>query len=103
MSANRHRRRALKAKSGGVYSTSDTDVMLETQGNKCVYCDVDLILIGKGRYHVDHRMPLVLGGTNNPENLQLLCPTCNLCKNATHPDEYEKRIGYTKINIEEKI
>jgi 5-methylcytosine-specific restriction endonuclease McrA len=31
-------------------------------------------------------MPLKLGGSNWPENLQLLCRTCNLRKNAKHPD-----------------
>lgn len=91
-----HRRRALKANSGGVYLVGDIENLLIIQNNKCVYCRVDLILIGKGRYHVDHRIPLFLLGSNNTENLQLLCPTCNLSKGKTHPDIYEARIGYLR-------
>ena len=33
-------------------------------------------------YHIDHRVPLSKGGTNWPENLQLLTPSCNLKKGA---------------------
>ena len=53
-------------------------------------------MAGKGKYHVDHRMPLSLGGSNYPDNLQLLCPTCNLSKSATHPDIYEKQINHNQ-------
>jgi 5-methylcytosine-specific restriction endonuclease McrA len=27
--------------------------------------------------HLDHILPEFMGGTAEPENLQLLCPTCN--------------------------
>lgn len=30
--------------------------------------------------HIDHVMPLLLGGTSEPKNLQTLCRTCNLRK-----------------------
>jgi 5-methylcytosine-specific restriction endonuclease McrA len=38
--------------------------------------------------------PLTLGGSNTDDNVQLLCPTCNIRKGSTHPSEYEARIGY---------
>jgi hypothetical protein len=36
--------------------------------------------------HLDHKMPLVKGGTNEIGNLQWLCKPCNL-KKATKPHE----------------
>lgn len=32
---------------------------------------------------IDHRRPLALGGTNDLDNLQLLCGSCNLSKGAS--------------------
>lgn len=32
--------------------------------------------------HVDHRIPLAAGGTDNPANLTILCASCNLAKGA---------------------
>jgi len=31
-------------------------------------------------YHVDHKIPLALGGTNDLDNLTIACPPCNLSK-----------------------
>lgn len=67
-----------------------------TQNNKCVYCNLHLAITG---YHIDHIMPLVLGGSNWINNIQLLCPQCNLKKHAKNPDIYEKEIGYIRIKL----
>ncbi|MGO9838526.1 MAG: HNH endonuclease [Polyangiaceae bacterium] len=51
----------------------------------CAICLNDisgLVSIGEEGYHVDHIVPLDLGGTNDPTNLQLLCAACNLVKGA---------------------
>jgi 5-methylcytosine-specific restriction endonuclease McrA len=32
------------------------------------------------KFHVDHIIPIDEGGRSIPENLQLLCPSCNLHK-----------------------
>ena len=42
-----------------------------------------LISVLHGDYHMDHIVPLDLYGNNDPTNLQLLCPACNLTKNST--------------------
>jgi 5-methylcytosine-specific restriction endonuclease McrA len=94
--SHRQNRRALKLNSEGVYTVSDINILLTTQDLKCVYCKTDLIVASKNNYHVDHRMPLFLGGTNFPDNLQLLCPACNLSKGHKHPDIYEKQINYNQ-------
>jgi 5-methylcytosine-specific restriction endonuclease McrA len=93
-SASNHKRRALKLNAEGTYTYTDIKNLLTTQNSKCIYCKTDLIITGKGKYHIDHIMPLFLGGTNYPENLQLLCPTCNCSKGSKHPDIYKKQINH---------
>jgi 5-methylcytosine-specific restriction endonuclease McrA len=44
-------------------------------------------------YDIDHIMPLSLGGTDEPDNFQLLCSTCNRRKNNKHPDEWLRWLG----------
>jgi len=39
-------------------------------------------------YHVDHVIPISRGGSDNPENLQLLCPPCNLSKGSKTMHEW---------------
>lgn len=54
----------------------------EAQGWRCACCTVDLRTSG---YHKDHIIPLSKGGPHAPENIQLLCPPCNLRKGAKLP------------------
>jgi 5-methylcytosine-specific restriction endonuclease McrA len=91
-----HKRRALKLSSEGSYTEFDIKGLLLVQDSRCVYCETNLIIDFKKNCHVDHRMPLFLGGSNHPENLQLLCPSCNLSKGRKHPDVYEKEINYNR-------
>lgn len=74
-------RNARKKNSEGKYNLEDIKKLLEYQKYKCVNCYKSV----KKSYHVDHINPLSKGGTNWPENLQILCPTCNLRKNAKDP------------------
>lgn len=39
-------------------------------------------------YHVDHVVPISLGGSDGPENLVLTCPNCNHRKHAKHPMDF---------------
>ena len=52
----------------------------------CVCCGA---MLGDD-YHLDHIMPIALGGTNDESNLQLLKAECNMRKGAMHPDEWRK-------------
>lgn len=48
----------------------------KAQDYKCVYCGTDTSV----KFHVDHIVPLALGGKHEPSNVQITCPSCNLRK-----------------------
>jgi hypothetical protein len=50
----------------------------ERQQWLCVYCKCDV----SQKYHVDHIVPLAKGGNHVPENIQILCPSCNVRKSS---------------------
>lgn len=85
-------RRAKIKGSGGKLSTDIVQTLLIRQSNKCACCGADLMQTG---YHLDHIMPLALGGANDDSNVQLLTPKCNLSKGAKHPDVWAKEKGIT--------
>lgn len=82
------RRTALKRLSGGSYTAADVAAIFIRQRGKCAECGISL-----GKYHVDHIMPLKLGGLNIPKNLQILCPPCNQRKHAKHPIDWARENG----------
>jgi hypothetical protein len=59
------------------------DRVLQRDGHACVKCGAADDL------HIDHRMPVALGGRSTASNLQVLCRPCNLAKGAKHPDVWE--------------
>jgi 5-methylcytosine-specific restriction endonuclease McrA len=77
-----HTRRARTEKNGGKLSRNITKLLMSEQAGKCACCLVDLSISG---HHLDHFMPLALGGTNTDDNIQLLCKPCNSGKGAKHP------------------
>lgn len=87
--ANARNYRARKKHNGGVHSREDIAAIFQLQSSKCAYCRTAL----SDDYHVDHVMPLVLGGSNDRANLQITCPTCNQMKHAKHPIEFARQLG----------
>lgn len=78
---------ARKAGADGSYSIKDIKHLFRTQEGECAACRTSL---SEG-YHVDHIKPLSRGGSNWPENLQLLCPSCNVRKGAMPMEEFMRR------------
>ena len=68
-----HSRRARKRKNGGKLTTADIK-FLKATFPFCVRCGIDVNL------SIDHVIPLVRGGRNDIENIQILCRSCNSSK-----------------------
>lgn len=81
------KRRAIKNAAEGSYTADDVARMLGEQDCQCAICRGEIG--GDVRFHVDHVIPLSRGGSNWPENLQLLCVPCNLSKADKLPEEFE--------------
>ena len=86
LAVNRNRRARLCG-NGGTHTAADVWAQYKRQNGKCYWCREKL-----DSYHVDHVVPIVLGGSNGPENLVVACPACNLAKGSKHPMEYAGRL-----------
>ncbi len=88
---NAQRRRARIKGVGGDLSPDIHVRLMKIQKGKCAVCHTDL---KKSGHHLDHHMPLALGGSNVDSNMQLLCPPCNLSKGAKHPVDFMRARGF---------
>jgi 5-methylcytosine-specific restriction endonuclease McrA len=51
--------------------------LLDQSGSQCSHCGNVCC-----SPHIDHKLPVALGGTDDIDNLQVLCASCNLHKGA---------------------
>lgn len=84
-------RRARLANAPGKYTKDDIFRIRKLQGDKCAMPNCRKLLKGKGT--IDHIVPLMLGGSNHPRNLQLLCGNCNSQKHTKDPIDYSRSMG----------
>jgi 5-methylcytosine-specific restriction endonuclease McrA len=77
-------------KSGGVLSRLLAQRLYKLQRGKCACCSLPL----GDNYHLDHIMPLALGGSNTDDNIQLLRQRCNGQKHASHPIDFMQSRGF---------
>lgn len=87
-------------------SSKDRYRIRNRDGHRCQAC-------GKGAedkviLHVDHKVPLEWGGTNEDDNLWVLCDYCNHGKKAHYADDFDPEImkkvvsqpsGYQKLKV----
>ena len=88
--AYQQNRRARKNKSGGALSVDIVEKLLKLQKGKCPCCSLPL----GDDFHLDHKMPLALGGDHVDDNMQLLKARCNMQKRASHPIDFMQSRGF---------
>lgn len=88
--ANKQNRRARKLANGGRLSSGLVDRLIKLQQGKCACCSRPL----EAKFHLDHIMPLALGGQNVDHNMQLLNQRCNNQKHAKHPIDFMQQKGF---------
>jgi 5-methylcytosine-specific restriction endonuclease McrA len=81
----RRNRRARERSADGRHTGSDIKTLFASQGGLCA-CGCGLSL--SDTYEVDHKIPISRGGSNWPDNLQLLAPSCNRSKNDKTMEEW---------------
>jgi 5-methylcytosine-specific restriction endonuclease McrA len=82
-------KRAKRSLAVGCHSIADVERIVRLQRGRCAYCKCK---IGPDR-HIDHIKALSRGGSNWPSNLQALCPSCNIRKNAKDPIVFAQQLG----------
>ena len=87
-------RRVRKAANGGKLSRGIVSKLFDAQKGMCACCGQPLGV----KYHLDHIMPLALGGSNSDDNVQLLLPRCNQSKSDKHPAVYAQECKNRIIN-----
>jgi 5-methylcytosine-specific restriction endonuclease McrA len=87
----KHNRRANIKNCVGKISKGITERLYLLQKGKCPVCKISF---KNTVYHLDHIIPLSRGGKNVDGNVQLLCKTCNLRKNAKDPIVFMQENGY---------
>ena len=87
--SNRNRR-ARKKNSSGKLSKDIATKLFDLQRGKCACCGKPL----GDDYHLDHIIPIALGGPNVDTNIQLLRSECNIRKSARHPIDYMQSKGF---------
>lgn len=86
---NKRNYKARKQGAEGSHTAKDIRAIRRAQENRCAYCREKL-----GRHgQLDHIVPLKLGGSNWPRNLQWLCRPCNSAKRAKDPMVYARSLG----------
>lgn len=86
----RQNRQARKRENGGVLSKGLVAKLFKLQKGKCACCREPL----GDDFHLDHIMPLALGGSNTDDNIQLLRQRCNNQKHAKHPIDFMQERGF---------
>lgn len=87
---NNQKRRVHRSITLGKSLDVDISALFRESLGFCKYCSANLF----SGYHLDHIMPICLGGGNSQDNLQCICASCNLRKGGKHPDVWHEEIGW---------
>lgn len=81
--------RAKKLSAEGSFTKYDIAKIRKSQKDRCGFCRRKL----GGKGHVDHIIALTKGGSNWPNNLQLLCASCNTAKSNRDQIDFARSRG----------
>lgn len=84
------RRKRRISSNSGTLSRGIAKRLMVSQKGKCACCGAKL----GDDYHLDHIIPLALGGAHEDSNIQLLRSRCNLQKHAKHPIDFMQQRGF---------
>lgn len=84
-----NQKRYARMATGEGLSAGIIQKLLLLQKGRCACCGEKLV-----KYHLDHIMPLALGGRHEDSNMQLLTPSCNSKKGAKSPEQFAKERGF---------
>lgn len=90
VNARNAERRARRRNQSGVVSKDIIQKLKKLQRGKCPCCKRTL----GDNYHLDHIVPLALGGKHEDSNLQLLIANCNQQKSSKHPIDFMQSRGF---------
>jgi 5-methylcytosine-specific restriction endonuclease McrA len=82
-----NRRRARIKGNGGSFTAKEWDDLVKQYGGRCLCCGRDDV-----KLTVDHVAPIINGGSNDIDNIQPLCGTCNSSK-GTKTIDYRPKSG----------
>lgn len=83
-----HKRKVRAKENGGSFTSEEIRTLNRLQKGKCWYCGKSI----ETEYHIEHRVPLSRGGSNDLSNIVLSCPACNLSKANKLPHEWGDRL-----------
>ena len=75
-------------------------MVIERDGLRCVYCDIDLT---NAEVHLDHVIPESQGGSTTFNNLQVTCRKCNLEKGVLTESQFTDKLRTRALNILSRI
>lgn len=87
---HKQNRIARRRENGGSLSKDIVAKLFKLQRGKCACCKQPL----GNDFHLDHIMPVALGGLNVDSNMQLLRQRCNNQKHAKHPVDFMQERGF---------
>ena len=86
--ASAKRRKNLVRSASGKHSLIDICRQYAAQSGRCFYCHREL-----DEVHVDHKTPIVRGGSNGPENIVCACARCNARKGTLTAEEFRGKVA----------
>jgi 5-methylcytosine-specific restriction endonuclease McrA len=81
-------RRARRRGGVGSHTLKELKLLFDKQEGRCHYCSSLLYSSFDNEIHVDHKTPLIRGGSNYIENIAIACAPCNRRKHTKTEEEF---------------